>query len=102
MIELAKEHPEQAVRNSATLRHFAVEVFAYDIAVPGIGCSGVLPVASVASSSATASATAAPSSVALVSSEAAVPTSTVTPPVSTVSSAATECHTHADGVVHCA
>ncbi|PQE29709.1 hypothetical protein CJF32_00011141 [Rutstroemia sp. NJR-2017a WRK4] len=38
--KLAKEDPSKAVRNSATLRLFALDVYAYDIAVPGIGCTG--------------------------------------------------------------
>ena len=40
---LAKEDPSKAVRNSATLRLFALDVYAYDIAVPGIGCTGDVP-----------------------------------------------------------
>ncbi|KAL2063755.1 hypothetical protein VTL71DRAFT_5560 [Oculimacula yallundae] len=102
MIELAKEHPEEAVRNSATLRHFAVEVYAFDIAVPGEGCAGTLPAASgtPASSSAAPSATPSASSTPVAAPPAA--STTEAPPASTVSSAASECHTHADGVVHCA
>ena len=38
--KLAKESPFKAVRNSATLRLFALDVYAYDIAVPGVGCTG--------------------------------------------------------------
>ncbi|CZT04527.1 related to S.fumigata Asp FII [Rhynchosporium graminicola] len=103
IIALAKEHPEQAVRNSATLRHFAVEVYAYDIAVPGIGCPGSLPPASgtpttpEAPHGAPAATPSAPAS-----SDAPPPSTTAPEPVSTTSSAAAECHTHADGVVHCA
>lgn len=39
-IELAQTHPEEAVRNSDTLQYFALEVYAYDIALPGTGCAG--------------------------------------------------------------
>ena len=39
-LELAENHPEEAVRNSDTLQYFALEAYAYDIAVPGEGCAG--------------------------------------------------------------
>lgn len=39
-LELANESPEEAVRNSASLRLYALEVYAYDITLPGQGCSG--------------------------------------------------------------
>ena len=39
-LQLAIDSPEEAVRNSATLRYFALDVYAYDIAVPGEGCTG--------------------------------------------------------------
>lgn len=39
-LELANESPEDAVRNSASLRLYALEVYAYDITLPGQGCSG--------------------------------------------------------------
>jgi len=40
VIELAKENSTYAVRNSDTLQYFALEVYAHDVAVPGIGCAG--------------------------------------------------------------
>lgn len=101
ILQLAIDHPENAVRNSATLRHFAVEAYAYDIAVPGQGCSGTVPVASgtsASSSSVVASATPVASS----TTEASAASTTEAAPATTVSSAASECHTHADGEVHCA
>lgn len=39
-LQLAIESPELAVRNSATLRYFALDVYAFNIAVPGEGCTG--------------------------------------------------------------
>jgi hypothetical protein len=39
-LELAVESPEYAVRNAHTLQYFALDVYAYDIAVPGMGCTG--------------------------------------------------------------
>jgi len=40
MMDLAKTGPEEAVINSDTLQHFAVDVYAYDIASPNQGCTG--------------------------------------------------------------
>ncbi|KAL5314526.1 hypothetical protein ACEPPN_017166 [Leptodophora sp. 'Broadleaf-Isolate-01'] len=102
ILQLAIEHPEEAVRNSATLRHFAVEVYAYDIAVPGQGCAGTVPVASELPASSSAVASATPTSVSSSVSETPAASMTEVASASTVSSAASECHTHADGEVHCA
>ncbi|KAI1457889.1 major allergen Asp F2 [Annulohypoxylon moriforme] len=80
-LQLAISNPAEAVRNSHTLQYFALDVYAFDIAVPGEGCTGRSP---NPESSATQSATA-----------------TSTPEPSSTSTAATECHTHADGTEHC-
>ncbi|CAN8104526.1 unnamed protein product [Discula destructiva] len=73
-LDLAKTTPADAVRNTHSLQYFALDVYAYDISLPGDGCSG----------SATATSTA---------------TTTDTPTVT--SDAPTECHTHDDGTEHC-
>lgn len=39
-LALAKENPAEAVRNSHTLQYFALDVYAYDVALPGNGCTG--------------------------------------------------------------
>ncbi|KAK0653796.1 Major allergen Asp f 2 [Lasiodiplodia hormozganensis] len=91
-LELAKTNPADAVRNTHTLQYFALDVYAYDIALPGEGCTGRDTSASE-SSSASASSTPAPTS---------SPTTTPAPSVSAESAAAgQECHTHSDGIVHC-
>lgn len=74
VMELAKDNSTYAVRNSDTLQYFALEVYAHDIAVPGIGCAGTYT--PTPTPSATAAATSAASAVgssatAAVSSEAA-------------------------------
>ncbi|KAI1099489.1 major allergen Asp F2 [Jackrogersella minutella] len=80
-LELAIDNPAEAVRNSHTLQYFALDVYAFDIALPGEGCTGrVLESASSPSES---------------------PTATSTPATSSTSTAAAECHTHADGTEHC-
>lgn len=39
-LELAVSDPTMAVRNTHSLQYFALDVYAYDIALPGEGCSG--------------------------------------------------------------
>ncbi|KAI0385562.1 major allergen Asp F2 [Hypomontagnella monticulosa] len=81
-LELAISNPAEAVRNTHTLQYFALDVYAFDIAVPGEGCTGKVPKAE--ESSATDS-----------------PTPTSESSSSPTSAAPTECHTHADGTEHC-
>lgn len=68
VLALAKSNPDEAVRNSDTLQYFALEVYAHDIAVPGVGCPGhyrevssdaghVAPVSSAAAATSSAAAT---------------------------------------------
>ena len=95
-LALAKEEPELAVRNAHTLQYFALDVYAYDISVPGQGCTGE-PVAeeeteaaSSSSSSASTSATSSAASSSTSSAEAAAvtaPTSTTNAAESTTESA---------------
>jgi len=94
-VALAKESPELAVRNAHTLQYFALDVYAYDIAAPGQGCTGE-PVeeeeteAAATAPSASASATSSASSSATSSAEAAAvtaPTSTTDAAESTTESA---------------
>lgn len=40
LLELAQEDPEKSAIDSDTLQYFAIDVYAYDIAAPGEGCSG--------------------------------------------------------------
>jgi len=40
VLELAKTHSHEAVRNSDTLQYFALEAYAFDVALPGEGCAG--------------------------------------------------------------
>ncbi|KAK4102381.1 zincin [Parathielavia hyrcaniae] len=40
VLELARTEPEKSVIDSDTLQYFAIDVYAFDIAAPGVGCSG--------------------------------------------------------------
>jgi len=42
-VALARASPGLAVRNIDSLLYFALDVYAFDVAVPGVGCTGVLP-----------------------------------------------------------
>ncbi|KAI5252160.1 zincin [Aureobasidium subglaciale] len=113
-LELAETKPEEAVRNTHSLQYFALDVYAMDVVLVGEGCTGKpseeeedshAPAASssssasssVASSSASSSAASAATTAAASTTTAQVASQTATK----TSSAAAECHTHGDGVVHC-
>ncbi|EHL00472.1 putative Major allergen Asp f 2 [Glarea lozoyensis 74030] len=119
-VELAAgENYTLAASNSATLSYFAIEAYAYDIAVPGEGCLGK-PVekeddghghgaaSSSSSSSMTESTTSSTTATAAPASTTSInPTRVVQVPATTSSAtlaqetAGKECHTHADGTLHC-
>ncbi|KAH0352629.1 zincin, partial [Aureobasidium melanogenum] len=99
-LELAKENPAEAVRNTHTLQYFALDVYAMEVALPGEGCTGT-PAEESDSSHAAAPASSASSSVASAATTTAV-SATASQSVSKTTSAGTECHTHAGGEVHCA
>lgn len=77
-LELAKTNESLAVRNSATLRLYALDVYAYDISIPGKGCTN--PDTELSSKT----------------TKSVLSTAAAT---STTENKA--CHTHADGEVHC-
>ena len=81
VIEFAENGTTTNTRDSDVLQYFALDAYAYDIAVPGVGCNNAT---SISEASSTSSGTP-------TSSQAATQTS----------SAAQECHTHSDGTVHC-
>lgn len=94
-LDLARETPEEAVRNAHTLQYFALDVYAYDIAVPGQGCTGE-PIeeeeetANASSSASAVSSTSSATSSSTDSAEASsttAPTSTTDAPESTTESA---------------
>lgn len=90
VLELAVSNSSESTHDSHALQYFALEVWAYDIAVPGVGCPGEQ---SVVHDSAT------------VSNTTATTTTTGTPTVSqtpsSTSSLPANCHTHEGGFVHC-
>jgi hypothetical protein len=48
VLELAKTNSSLAVRNSHTLQYFALDMYAFDIAAPGRGCTGVASIGTAA------------------------------------------------------
>ncbi|KAJ5014135.1 Major allergen Asp f 2 [Colletotrichum sp. SAR 10_99] len=81
VLDLAKNNASLSVVDSDALQYFAIDVWAYDIAAPGVGCSGELEEEH--------------------DHDTPAPTTTAAAPAATTSSAPQECHTHADGVEHC-
>ncbi|KAF7869751.1 hypothetical protein EAF04_004535 [Stromatinia cepivora] len=89
-----------AGHNSATLTYFATEAYAYDIAVPGEGCVGKASVEKGDSHGAPATNVPTVNPTRIIPAESAPPTSPPAAPAA-ASPAGTECHTHADGTLHC-
>lgn len=102
-----RENVTLSTSNSASIYYFAVEAYAFDIAVPGEGCVGQPKEEehdhdddATSTSSAAESATATATSAA-VETSAATTTEAVPEATSAAPEAEGECHTHDDGVVHC-
>jgi hypothetical protein len=89
VLDLAKSNSAWAVRNSDSLQYFALEVYAHDIAVPGVGCAGhYTSVSSSGDSHAAPTSSAASSSKASASATKASATATVTATAAASASAA--------------
>ena len=60
VLALAKADPSKSVIDSNALQYFAIDVWAYDIAAPGVGCTGKPSAESKAKKPATTSTSADP------------------------------------------
>lgn len=40
VLALASKEPAKSARDSNTLQYFAIDAWAYDMAAPGVGCTG--------------------------------------------------------------
>lgn len=99
VLELAQENSTYAAKNSQSLIYYALDVYAYDVAIPGEGCNGDGTLYKTSdfeigqdnehSSESGTSSTASSSDQHTDSNP------------STTTSASLHCHTHADGEVHC-
>lgn len=106
VLALAESNPDEAVRNSDTLQYFALEVYAHDVAVPGVGCPGnyrevsssaeghVASISSAAASSAAAPVTSAAAATSVVASAASSAIASAT--AAATSAAAEGCTPHED------
>ncbi|KAI9681510.1 MAG: hypothetical protein M1817_002794 [Caeruleum heppii] len=52
VLALARDNSSYSTHDSDVLQYFALDVYAYDIAIPSTGCPGVLPTATASESSA--------------------------------------------------
>jgi hypothetical protein len=93
VLSLAKTNSTYAVRNSDSLQYFALEVYAHDIAVPGIGCAGTY---TAISSSAAAVATPSSRAASSVVSSATPSRAASAAPAAASSKAAEACTPHDD------
>ncbi|CAK1354234.1 Major allergen Asp f 2 [Cercospora beticola] len=108
IIEAAASNSPNTTRDSDGLQYFALEAYAYDIIAPGEGCPGPSGPPNTSSSSAAAPA-ATSSAASMTSSAATTATSTAAAAASTGSADSADsdtdvpanCHTHADGSLHC-
>ncbi|KAG8166029.1 hypothetical protein KVR01_004581 [Diaporthe batatas] len=98
IIESAANNSPNSTHDSDGLQYFALDVYAYDIILPGEGCPGPSGPPSTETSSASA-----PSPTETSSSASATSTATTTGAESAASETTLpdNCHTHSDGSVHC-
>lgn len=87
IIEQAAANKAESTHDSDGLQYFALEAYAHDIIDPGVGCPG--PFESTPTSTSPAE-----TATAIASASAAAATTSTT-------EAPENCHTHADGAVHC-
>lgn len=101
IIEAAKANSPNSTHDSDGLTYFALEAYAHDIINPGAGCpgpAGDLPSTSSSAASSSATSTAA----ATATTTGATSTQSSSAEAATATSAVPEnCHTHANGDVHC-
>jgi hypothetical protein len=95
VLELAKENSTYSVRDSDTLQYFALEAYAHDIAIPGVGCVGKYT-ASSSSAAAASTSRAASVSAALVSASATPTRAPASSAAATSAQAAQSCTPHDD------
>ncbi|KAL8766836.1 MAG: hypothetical protein Q9209_006494 [Squamulea sp. 1 TL-2023] len=99
---LAKTNSSYTTHDSDTLQYFALDVYAYDIVVPGVGCPGrVVEAASLEEIPTSSAVTTHMSAQPPPSSTAETPTSTIVGAANEVPSASQNCHAHAGGELHC-
>lgn len=98
IVSAAKNNPN-ATHDSDGLQYFALEAYAYDVIAPGVGCPG--PGGPPRPSSSTAAAAPATSSTTASSTVAAASLTVSSAVTASTSALPANCHTHADGSLHC-
>ncbi|KAJ5090885.1 hypothetical protein N7532_009569 [Penicillium argentinense] len=90
VVDQAIENVTLSTHDSETLQYFALEVYAYDIAVPGVGCPGKQHEHEHSSENSSSQST-----------STSAGTSAATEAATTTSDAPKNCHTHEGGELHC-
>lgn len=90
ILEAAEMGSPNATHDSDGLQYFALEAYAFDVVLPGVGCPGPSGMGTTTGTT-TATPTATPTM---------TPTATPTA-TATASTLPDNCHTHANGDVHC-
>ncbi|KAF6071714.1 putative peptidase family protein [Candida albicans] len=98
-LELAQENSTYAVRNSNSLIYYALDVYAYDVTIPGEGCNG--DGTSYKKSDFSSFEDSDSGSDSGASSTASSSHQHTDSNPSATTDANSHCHTHADGEVHC-
>jgi hypothetical protein len=97
VMALAKDNSTYAARNSDSLQYFALEAYAHDIAVPGIGCAGTYtPIEESSTAAATSNASAVASASASEPPAAANSTAAAAATSSAAAAPAEACEPHND------
>ncbi|GIC90936.1 major allergen Asp F2 [Aspergillus udagawae] len=91
VIALAKGNGTESTHDSEALQYFALEAYAFDIAVPGVGCAGESHGHDHGHDTGSAS----------VSGSGSGPTATPTETPSATADVPPNCHTHEGGQLHC-
>ena len=93
-LELARTNATFATHDSDILQYFALEVYAYDITIPGVGCPGTVPMEGATTSSMSgtpAAATPTPTVADAASATSDVPAVSKLVPISTLSKLTRSC-----------
>ena len=98
VLELAKSNSSMTPFNTHSLQYFLLDVWAHEVAAPGVGCNGEVPPPEEAAHAATSSA---PDAVGGSTATAAATSASAAAAAPAAVTTGADCHSHADGTIHC-